>query len=140
MSFDDSVRLIWSLASSLPATSITASGNSGAYTATPAPGVGRTAVDLRRIDDVWLSVSAAGGSGTSLTVYIDAYDDQGNLFSGSSAMMSLTLASAPGQKAAFGGRHGGGGAGTYFVLPEWGRISWTLTGTMTGVEIALYAR
>ncbi len=139
MSFDDSVRLIWSLTSNLPATSITTSGNSGAYTATPAPGVGRTAVDLRRVDDVWFSVIAAGGSGTALTVNLDAYDDLGNLWTGSGqSPLSLTLASAPGRQAVYGGMHGG--SSTYFVLPEWGRISWALTGTMTGVEIALYGR
>jgi hypothetical protein len=135
---DDSVRLIWSLANSALGTTITTSGNSGSYTATAQNN--RTAVDLRRIDDVWLSVIAGGGAGTALTVYLDAYDDQGNLWTGSNAMLSATLASAPGQKAVFGGRHGGGGSGSYFVLPEWGRISWTLTGSMTGTEIALYGR
>jgi len=142
VSFDDSVRLIWSLNSNTaaPATAITTSGNSGPYTAAPAPQSTRTAVDLRRIDDVWLSVYATSGAGTALTVYLDAYDDQGNLWTGSNALLSLTLASAPGQKAVYGGRHGGGGSGTYFVAPEWGRVSWTLTGSMTGVEIALYGR
>ena len=140
MSFDDSVRLLWSLTSNGPATSINTSGNSGLYTATPAPGNPRTAVDLRRVDDVWLSVYATGGAGTALTAYLDAYDDQGNLWTGSNALLSVTLASAPGQKAVFGGRHGGGGSGSYFVAPEWGRISWALTGAMTGVEIALYGR
>ena len=144
MSFDDSVRLIWSLTTSGGGTDITTSGNSGPYTApgptTPTATNARTAVDLRRIDDVWLSVYAASGAGTSLTVYLDAYDDQGNLWTGSNALLSLTLASAPGQKAVYGGRHGGGGSGTYFVAPEWGRVSWALTGTMTGVEIALYGR
>ena len=140
MSFDDSARLIWSLASNGPATSITTSGNSGAYTATPNPGVPRTAVDLRRVDDVWFSVYATAGSGTALTVNLDVYDDQGNLWTGAGqSLLSLTLASAPGQQAVYGGRHGAT-TGTFFVLPEYGRISWALTGTMTGVEIALYGR
>ncbi len=136
MSFDDSVRLIWSLTSNLPATSVTTSGNSGSYTATPAPGNPRTAVDLRRVDDVWLSVNATAGSGTAATVQLDGYDDQGNLFA---QLLKVTLASAPGQAVAYAGRHGGGAA-SFLVLPEYGRISWALTGTMTGVEIALFGR
>ena len=142
MSFDDSVRLIWSLTTSGGGTTITTSGNSGPYTApgptTPTATNARTAVDLRRIDDLWLSVNATGGSGTALTVQVDGYDGQGNLFP---QLLKATLTPAPpGQAVAFGGRHGGGGTGTYFVLPEWGRVSWALTGTMTGVEIALYGR
>jgi hypothetical protein len=143
MSFDDSVRLIWSLTAS-GLTALSASGNSGSYTATPAPGVGRTAVDLRRADDLWLSVSAAGGSGTSLKAQLNLYDDQGNLFqfiSGTTPLLGTTaITSAPGSSIAFGGRHGGGGAGNYLVAPEWGQIAWTVAGSFTGVEIALYGR
>lgn len=135
MSFDDSVRLIWGLTSSGIGTTITTSGNSGSYTATNQNN--RTAVDLRRVDDVWLSVSAAGGAGSAATIQLDGYDDQGNLFA---QLLKATLASAPGTAVAFAGRHGGGGSNTYLVLPEWGRISWALTGSMTGVEIALYGR
>lgn len=135
MSFDDSVRLIWCLTTGGPATSITTSGNSGSYTA--ANQNNRTAVDLRRVDDVWLSVSATAGAGTAATIQLDGYDDQGNLFA---QLLKVTLASSPGTAVAFAGRHGGGGSNTYLVLPEWGRISWALTGSMTGVEIALYGR
>ena len=135
MSFDDSVRLIWSLSGSGDGTTLATSGNSGPYTAGTANA--RTAVDLRRVDDVWLSVNAAAGSGTALTVQLDGYDNQGNLFP---QLLKVTLAAAGGAPAVvFGGRHGGG-ASSYFVLPEWGRVSWALTGTMTGCEIALYAR
>lgn len=138
---DSPVRLIWSLAASGIGTTITTSGNSGGY-ATPGPPPwtpnAETAVDLRWTDDVWLSVSATGGSGTALTAQLDAYDDLGNLFP---ALLPVTLTPAPpGHAVAYGGRHGGGGAGSYFVLPAWGRVSWALTGTMTGVEIALYGR
>lgn len=135
MAYDDSVRLIWSLTYATPpiGTTITTSGNSGGWSANP-PNA-RSAVDLRRVDDVWLSVSAAGGAGTAATVQIDGYDDQGNLFA---QLLKVTLAAAPGTAVAFGGRHSG--SGSYIVLPEWGRVSWALTGSMTGVEIALYAR
>ena len=131
--------LIWSLTSSGIGTTITTSGNSGAYTASNLNA--RTAVDLRYgwADDIWLSVFATAGTGTSLIAQLDSYDDQGNLFTGT--LVATTVASAPGKAVVYGGRHSGGAvAGTYFVLPEWGRISWALTGTMTGVEIALYGR
>lgn len=141
MAYDDSVRLIWSLTSAaVPGgTTITTSGNSGAYTL-PGPGNpvaqnARTAVDLRRVDDLWLSVSATGGAGSAATIQVDGYDDQGNLFP---QLLKVTLASAPGTAVAFAGRHSG--STSYLVLPEWGRVSWALTGSMTGVEICLYAR
>lgn len=134
MSFDDSVRLIWSLTASGIGTTITTSGNSGSYTASAQNA--RTAVDLRRVDDVWLSVNATGGAGTSATVQLDCYDDQGNLFP---QILKVTLAAAPGQAVAYAGRHGGAAA-NFAVLSEWGRISWALTSSMTGVEIALYGR
>jgi hypothetical protein len=136
MAYDDSVRLIWSLATSGKSTTITTSGDSGPW-AVADNGARYSAVDLRWADDIWLSVSAAGGAGSAATVQLDAYDDQGTLFP---QLLKVTLAAAPGQAVAFGGRHGGGGSGSYFVLPQWGRISWTLTGSMTGAGIALYAR
>lgn len=134
----DRVYLIWSLTSSGLGTTLTTSGNSGGYTATGVPQ--RTTVDLRYGwgDDYWLSVFATGGAGTGLVAQLDAYDDQGNLFP--AILTATSVASAPGHAVVFGGRHGGGGTGTYFVAPEYGRISWALTGTMTGVEIALYGR
>lgn len=137
MAFDDSVRLIWSLSSSGLSTTISGSGNSGGWSA--ANPNHESDVDLRWTDDVWLSVSAAGGAGTSLKVLLNAYDDLGTLFGGTAGLLPVTLAAAPGSAVAFGGRHGGGG-GSYFVLPAWGQISWTISGSMTGVEIALYAR
>jgi hypothetical protein len=69
-------------------------------------------------------------------VQLDGYDDQGNLFA---QLLKVTLASAPGSAVAFAGRHAGTST-QYVVLPEWGRISWALTGSMTGVEICLYGR
>jgi|SRR5579872_6026349 len=131
----DRAFLIWSLTASGDGTTLTTSGDSGLYTASSLNA--RTAVDLRWADDIWLSVTAAGGAGTALTAQLDAYDAQGNLFT---QLLKVTLASAPGRAVAFGGRHGGGGAGSYFVPSEWGRVSWALTGSMTGAEISLYGR
>lgn len=144
MAFDDSVKLIWSLTASglATGTTIAAAGNSGGWVAYPVNA--RTPVDLRRADDIWLSVFAAGVTGTtpSLTVTLNGYDDLGNLFP-LLAVPALSAAGAAGAKIAFGGRHGGGGAGSYFVPGEWGAVAWTVSGTtpsFTGVEIALYAR
>ncbi len=142
MAYDDSVRLIWSLAQSGPATTISGAGNSGSYSATPTNI--RSAVDLRRVDDIWLSVNAAGGAGTTLKVQLNFFDDQGNLFqfiTGTTPLLGVTVASAPGQAIAFAGRHGGGGSGNYVVPSEWGQVAWTIgASSMTGVEIALYGR
>lgn len=143
MAFDDSVRLIWSLASAglSTGTTLSAAGNSGGYTASPPNN--RSAIDLRRADDMWLSVNATGGAGTSLKVQLNFYDDQGNLFqfsTGTTALFSATVASAPGQGIAFAGRHGAAG-GSYLVPSEWGQVAWSAsTYPFTGVEIALYTR
>lgn len=141
MSFDDSVRLIWSLTSS-GLTALSANGNSGGYTATT-PNA-KTAVDLRRTDDLWLSVVAAGGAGTSLKAQLNLYDDLGNLFqfiTGTTPLLgTAAITVAPGSAIVFGGRHGGGGSGNYLVAPEWGQVAWSVTGPFTGVEIALYGR
>jgi hypothetical protein len=131
---NETAYLIWSLTASGQGTTITTSGNSGSYTATT-PNA-RTAVDLRWTDDVWLSISATAGAGTSLTVQVDGYDDQGNLFA---QLLKATLASSPGTAVVFAGRHGGAST-SYAVFPEWGRVSWALTGSMTGCEICLYGR
>lgn len=134
--------LIWSLANSGAGTTLSANGNSGSYsTANPNA---RTAVDLRYADDLWLSVIAAGGAGTSLKAQLNMYDDQGNLFqfvTGTTPLLgTAAITAAPGQSIIFGGRHGGGGSGNYLVAPEWGQVAWTVTGTFTGVQIALYGR
>jgi len=146
MAYDDSVRLIWSLTSAglATGTTLSANGNSGGYTASTPNN--RSAVDLRRVDDIWLSVIAAGGAGTSLKAQLNLYDDQGNLFSllassGTTPILATpAITAAPGYAVVFGGKHGGGGGGNYLVASEWGQVAWTVTGTFTGVEIALYGR
>jgi hypothetical protein len=140
MAFDDSVKLIWSLTGAGPGTTLTASGNSGGYT--PSTPNNRTAVDLRRVDDMWLSVIGTTSAGTNLQAQVNFYDDQGNLFqlSGVSTPLFATAAlSATGRAVAFAGRHGAAG-GSYLVASEWAQVAWSVTGTWTGVEIALYGR
>lgn len=142
MAFDDSVRLIWSLTSAglATGTTISAAGNSGGYTAST-PNA-RSAVDLRRVDDLWLSVYVGGitGSPAAVTVSLNGFDDLGNSF----ALGSLTGISTAGAKGPlFVGRHGAASSATaYAVFPEWGQVAWISPspGTLTGVEICLYAR
>lgn len=142
MAFDDSVKLIWSLTDTNLGTTISAAGNSGTWTATGTTRNQVTPVDLRRVDDLWLSVNAGGGGGTNLKVQVNFYDDQGNLFqfsAGTTPLFGVTVAAAPGQAIAFAGRHGAAG-GSYLVASEWGQVAWTITGSMTGVTITLYGR
>lgn len=143
MAFDESARLIWALSATDLGTTISAAGNSG----TPATGQPTqsavTPVDLRRADDLALFVNATGGAGTNLKVQVNLYDDQFNLYqyiTGTTPLLGVTVAASPGQAVAFAGRHGGGGSGNYIIPSEWGQVAWTISGSMTGVEIALYAR
>lgn len=137
---NQSAFLIWSLQASGLGTTISGAGNSGTYsTANPNA---RTLVDTRWADDMWLSVNAAGGGGTNLKAQVNWYDDQGNLFqfsTGTTPLFGVTVASAPGNAIAFAGRHGGA-SGNFLVASEWAQVAWTITGSMTGVEIALYGR
>jgi hypothetical protein len=141
VAFDESVKLIWSLALSGTGTTISANGNSGSYTATPAPGMPRTAVDLRRCDDLELMVYVTGKASTpSLVVGLGIYDDLGNLYQPSGLQATPTLTSVPVATLLAAGRHAGS-AGTYFTFPEWGQVYWTCSGgSVTGAEIALYGR
>jgi hypothetical protein len=129
-------RLLWSLTTAGPSTTLTAPGNSGTWQGVPSS---QTPVDLRDVTDVWLSVyggTAAGGA-PSLVAALNVYDDQGNLFGPLLTTTAITT-SATG-KWASGGMHGVSTAN--FVLPMWGQVAWTAgTGSFTGAEIALFGR
>jgi hypothetical protein len=141
---DGPVKILWSLAANLGGT-IAAAGNSGSWQgAGPGntlPAVdNETPVDLRLIDDLALYVFVTAiVSSPSLTVQIDGYDDQGNLFpaiSGTPAAITAAGHAAP----VYIGKHGGT-AGSYVVLPLWGRVSWAISGgSVTGTEICLLGR
>jgi len=144
---DHPVRLLWSLAGSNLGTTINAAGNSGAYQQPgPPPWTPNalTPVDLRHVDDVWLTVQAATVSGgtPSLTVSLGAFDDQGNLYSSLVSVPALTAAGAAGRQQIAAGRHGAS-AGTYLVFPAWGQVAWAVSGTTPvfgAVDISLWGR
>ena len=133
-------RLIWSLANSGQGPVIAGAGNSGNWQA-PAPppwsANAETPVDLRQVSDLSLMVSIAAIVTTpTLTVLLDLYDDQGNLFPAAMTSGALTTATT---KLVSAGENGSGAA--YVVFPAWGRVSWTCTGgSVTGTEISLWAR
>jgi len=137
--YGPSARLIWSLASSGIGTTITGAGNSGPWSNTGVTLSAQTAIDLRDAVDVALMVTVGAITGSpSLTVLLNVFDDQGNPY----AAPGITTAAitAAGNALVSGGLHGH--TGTQLVLPAWGQVAWTQTGSgsVTGTEIALYAR
>jgi hypothetical protein len=134
------VRLIWSLSGSGLGTTLSANGNSGAYQTTgPPPWTPNylSAVDLRYIDDVWMTVSVtAVTSSPSLVVKLNVFDDLGNTF----AAYAFTAITAAGSAQVSLGKHGSA-ATAYIVFPAWGQVLWTCSGgTTTGTEISLWGR
>ena len=137
-------KLLWSLTASGSGTTLAAAGNSGSWAGTGAghwpPAVSaETPVELRDVTDVVLMVTVGGVTGTpALVVSLDVYDDLGTLFP---AVLSTASLAAAGQETVTGGLHGGS-AGTYLVLPHWGRVSWAglTSASVTGTQIALYGR
>lgn len=143
--YGPSSRIIWSLAGSNLGTAISAAGNSGAYPAGPYDqykAAALTPVDLREANDVWLTavvLGAVGGTASpKLTVSLNVFDDQGNLY----PAVSLTAIAAINTPVAGAcGVHGQGAA--YIPLPAWGQVAWTVAGTsptFTGVDISLWVR
>ena len=134
---DQRAKIIWRLSNSGLGTTLTADGDTGGFT----PGVNlASAVDIRRVTDLALMVYCSGTvvATSSLVVNLDVFDAAGNLFP---AVLSTTALTATGGEVAYGGLYSGGAA--QIVLPEWGRISWAVTGTspsLSGVEISLYGR
>lgn len=138
--YGPSSRLIWSLTGSNLGTTIAAAGNSGNWQAAGPPPWSPnwlTPVDLRDVNDLALMVSiAAVVTAPTLTVNLDLYDDQGNLYP---AVLTSGALSTVTTKQVAAGAHGAGSA--YLVLPSWGRVSWTISGgSMTGVQIGLWGR
>lgn len=137
--YDGRARLLWRQSTSGDGTTLTASGNSGGYSASAALA---SAVDLRWTTDLALMVYVAGavsGTNPSLVVNLNTYDASGNLFPPVMATAAITGSGVG--KVAYGGLYSGGA--NQIVFPEWGQIAWVLTGTnpsFAGVEISLYGR
>lgn len=140
--YQDRANLIWSLSGSGLGTTINAAGNSGNW-AIPGPNADYfTPVPLGAFTDLGLFVHCGTPTGTtpSLTVQLDLYDDAGNLFP--QVMKTAGITAAGSAAPVFTGLRGGA-AGLYVVMTNWGRVSWTLTGTtpvFPGVEIQLFGR
>jgi hypothetical protein len=107
---------------------LTASGSSGLIT-------------LTDVDDVWLAVYVTGtatGTSPTLDVQLDLQDPDGNFFP--QAVKTFQLTSSPNYTSVSGGLHVAGG----LVLPQYGRIAWTVGGTGSptwpGVSISLIGR
>jgi hypothetical protein len=137
--YDSRSRLLWRLSQSGLGTTLTANGNSGAYTPGQINAV--TAVDLRFTTDLALMVYVSGTvvATSSLVVNLDTYDSAGNLFP--AVMTTAAITAAATGKVTYGGLFSGGAS--QIVYPDWGRISWVVTGTspsLAGVEISLYGR
>lgn len=147
-------RLIWSLATSNLGTFINGNGNSGGWPTPASPPFGvagevgpdpnrMTPVDLRDVEDVWITAiaSAVAGAGATLTVSLNQFDNQGNAYLIAS-LTGLTGNGAAGAKQLAVGKHGAA-ANTFAVFSAWGQVSWVVAGTtpsFTGVEIEVWAR
>jgi len=135
-------RLIWSLTGSALGTTLAADGDSGGWDQSNLNAV--TPVDLRDVEDVWLTALCTGHSGTTptLTVSLNVFDDGGNAWQ-ALALAAINTDGVGGGKQASSGLHGGA-ASSYFVLPSWGQVAWAIGGsaspTFTGVDISLWAR
>jgi hypothetical protein len=134
--YTPSANRIWTLSGSGLGTNLTVSGSSDPN-GWQANSNYHSQIDLRDVADVWLAVSVSAiGATTTLQVQLDFYDNDGNLYP---AQLQLAAAlSAAGQASIAGGLHI---ASKPLVLPEWGRVSWTVTGS-NGVtaDISLYGR
>jgi hypothetical protein len=139
MAEDRPGKLIWSLANSGPATTLSGAGNSGGWSNTGLTPNALTALDLRFVDDLALYVFVTSiTSAPTFKVQIDGYDDLGNLFPAIAATANITAAGAA--VPVYIGKHGGATT-NFVVLPLWGRVSWTCSGgSVNGVEIALWGR
>ena len=139
MAYDPTERLIWSLSASGLGTTISASGNSGAFTFPAGSGYGSSPVDIGRATDLGLFVYAATKSGTpSVTVNLNVFGPAGQLFTvASTAAITNSGAATP----VYCGLNGPT-AGTYAVLPHWAQVAWAYTGSgnLGGVEIILIGR
>jgi hypothetical protein len=132
------VRVLWSLASSDQTTTIIGAGNSGGWTGAPNA---EAALDLRYVDDLSVLVAVTGtvsGASPQLSVQLDLFDDLGNLVTQVGKLASPLT--GQNQSAMFSvGKHNA----NQVVLTQWGRISWSASGSgasFAGVQISAFGR
>ncbi|MGW2936069.1 hypothetical protein ACWDA7_30425 [Streptomyces sp. NPDC001156] len=121
MSIYRPARVLWNLN-----TSGTPSTLSGAGSANSGP------INLIDISDVWLAVAVAGtptGTTPTLNVGLDVQDPDGNWYPTIAKIAQLTTTAGTGS--AFAGLHmpNVANSSAAFVLPSFGRVTWTLAGT-----------
>ena len=142
MGYDLEGKLLWSLSGSGLGTAISGAGNSGPWlpAGNPPPySYGRSALDLQRTSDLLITMFCAT-AGTTMSVTINGFDDQGNLIGPLLTAGPMTASGAAGAKFFSGGRHGTGGTNSYVVFPLFGQVAWTATGSFTGVEICVFSQ
>lgn len=132
---DGSAKLLWSNQRNGAGTTLTASGNSG--TAPP--------IDLRYVNSLWLTVDVTGtpgGTTPTLDVYLDVQNADGNWFTQVAHATPQLTASAGTAQVSIGLHLPSGTGLAPLVLPEYGRVSWTLGGTSPSYTavISLYGR
>jgi hypothetical protein len=130
---NSSAKLLWT-SKTQPGTTLAASSDSG----TPP-------IDLRYASSLWLAVHVGAVTGTNptLDVYLDLQDAAGNWFT--QVLHANPQLTAAGFASGSAGLHLPSGTGLApVVLPEYGRVSWTVGGTasptFTNTVISLYGR
>lgn len=121
MSIYRPARVLWNLNTSGTPTTLSGAGsaNSGQ-------------INLIDISDVWLAVAVVGtptGTSPTLNVGLDVQDPDGNWYPTVAKITALTT--TPGTASAFAGLHmpNVASSSAAFVLPSYGRVTWTLGGT-----------
>lgn len=143
--YEDRAKLLWSLGGGEPVT-ISANGNSGTWGDVAPASFPSSAISMGAASDFQLMVWLTGKTATPvLTVQLGYYDSLGHLFAPSALQIPNTSFSGltlPGGVALNAGvRAGSGGSATYFAFPEFGQVSWTISGgTYTGVNIELWGK
>lgn len=142
--YEDRAKLLWSLGGGELVT-ISANGNSGTWGDTAPASFPSSAINLGPASDFQLMIWLGGKTGTPvLTVQLGYYDSKGNLFAPSALQIPNTTFSAitpPGGAVLNAGVRAGSGGTTYFAFPEFGQVSWTISGgTYTGVNVELWGK
>src|SRR5690348_5630716 len=136
--YEDRAKLLWAMSGT-----ISGAGNSGTWGDIAPASFPSSAIDLGPASDFQLTVFVNGKSGTpTFTVQLGYFDNQGNLFAPTALSLPVTLTTVPATAVLNAGVRAGSGGSTYFAFPEFGQVSWTLTGggSVTGVNMNLWGK